>query len=124
MGSNDVRQECIMRSLRVLTIVPDFALRHEEGMLTTQISRTMGDLRNKITSFSHKGYNQPYFLDTARLLHRIRRGEDLFERPKELYDRIDDNPDIPAYLQREDNRQKFAYMLDRDSPNGNFRDIR
>lgn len=93
-------------------------------MLTTPTSRTIGDLRNKITSFSHKGYNQPYFLDTARLLYRIRRGEDLFERPKELYDRIDDNPDIPAYLQREGNRQKFKYMLDRDPPNANFQDIR
>ena len=94
-------------------------------MLTTPLSpRTIEDLRNKITSFSHKGYNQPYFLNTARLLHRIRRGEDLFERTKELYDRIDDNIDIPAYLQREGNRQKFGYMLDRDPPNGNFQDIR
>ena len=84
----------------------------------------MGDLKNKITSFSHKGYNQPYFLDTARLLHRIRRGEDLFERPKELYDRIDNNSDVPAYLQREDNQQKFSYMLDRDPQNANFRDLR
>ena len=94
-------------------------------MLTTSLSsRTIGDLRNKITSFSHKGYNQLYFLDTARLLHRIRRGEDLFERTKELYDRIDNNTDIPAYLQSEGNRQKFAYMLDRDPPNANFEDVR
>lgn len=84
----------------------------------------MADLRNKIASFSHRGYNQPYFLDTGRLLYRIRQGEDLFERPKELYDRIDDNPDIPAYLQKEGIRQKFAYMLDRDPPNANFGDIR
>ena len=84
---------------------------------------TIGDLKTKITSFSHKGYNQPYFLDTGRLLHRIRRGEDLFERESELYDRIDDNPDVPAYLQKGDNRQKFAYMLDRDPPNANFGDI-
>ena len=92
-------------------------------MLTVYCLSTMGDLKNKITSFSHKGYNQPYFLDTGRLLHRIRRGEDLFERESELYDRIDDNPDVPAYLQGEDIRQKFAYMIDRDPPNANFRDI-
>lgn len=83
----------------------------------------MGDLKNKITSFSHKGYNQPYFLDTGRLLQRVRQGEDLFERPKELYDRIDNNSDVPAYLQREENQQKFAYMLDRDPQNANFRDL-
>lgn len=113
-----------MRSLRVSTITTSSTVRSEEEMLTIPTFRTMGDVRNKITSFSHKGYNQPYFLDTGRLLYRIRRGEDLFERPKELYDRIDDNPDIPAYLQSEGNREKFAYMLDRDPPNANFRDIR
>jgi beta-1,4-mannosyl-glycoprotein beta-1,4-N-acetylglucosaminyltransferase len=81
------------------------------------------ELKNKITSFSHKHYNQPYFLDTNRLLHKVRRGEDLFEREKELYDRIDDNPDVPAYLQTEENRKKFAYMLDRDPQNANFQDL-
>ena len=84
----------------------------------------MEDLKNKITSFSHKSYNQPYFLDTQRLLERVRRGEDLFERPKQMYDRIDSNPDVPAYLQKEDNRQRFAYMMDRDPPNANFQDLR
>ena len=84
---------------------------------------TMADLKNKITSFSHKHYNQPYFLYTKRLLEKVRRGEDLFEREGEKYDRVDDNPDVPAFLQREENRKKFAYMLDRDPPNGNFQDL-
>lgn len=84
---------------------------------------TMKDLKNKITSFSHKHYNQPYFLDTQKLLEKVRRGEDLFEREKEVYDRVDDNPDIPAYLQKAENVQKFAYMVDRDPQNGNFQDM-
>jgi len=84
---------------------------------------TMADLKNKITSFSHKHYNQPYFLDTKKLLGKVRRGEDLFERAGELYDRIDDNPDVPVYLQTVDSRQKFAYMLDRDPENANFQDL-
>lgn len=83
----------------------------------------MGELKSKITSFSHKHYNQPYFLDTRRLLQKVRRGEDLFEREKEMYDRIDENPDVPAYLQTEQNRKKFAYMLDRDPQNANFQDL-
>lgn len=83
----------------------------------------MVNLKNKITSFSHKHYNQPYFLDTKRLLEKVRRGEDLFEREGEKYDRVDDNPDIPVFLQREENRKKFAYMLDRDPQNGNFQDL-
>ena len=84
---------------------------------------TMNDLKNKITSFSHKSYNQPYFLDSERLLQKVRRGEDLFEREKELYDRIDDNPDLPQYLRKEENRRKFAYLLDRDPEKANFRDL-
>ena len=84
---------------------------------------TIADLKNKITSFSHKAYNQPYFLDTSRLLQRVRKGEDLFERKGELYDRIDDNADVPLYLRSKESRQKFSYMLDRDPPNANFRDI-
>lgn len=87
-------------------------------------SRTLADLQNKITSFSHKGYNQPYFLNTNRLLRQVRAGEDLFERKKELYDRIDDNPDVPAYLQTNETQQKFDYMLDRDPWHANFHDLR
>ena len=84
--------------------------------------QTMQHLVNKIESFSHKGYNQPYFLDPQRLLQKVRRGEDLFERETEIFDRVDDNKDIPTYLLQERNRQKFAYMLDRDAPNANFQD--
>ncbi len=84
--------------------------------------QTMQHLVNKIESFSHKGYNQPYFLDPQRLLQKIRRGEDLFERETEVFDRVDDNKDVPMYLLEERNRQKFAYILDRDPPNANFQD--
>lgn len=56
-------------------------------------------------------------------MQKVRRGEDLFEREKEMYDRIDGNPDVPAYLQTEENRKKFAYMLDRDPQNANFQDL-
>ena len=84
--------------------------------------QTMQHMVNKIQSFSHKGYNQPYFLDQQRLLQKVRRGEDLFERETEIFDRLDDNMDVPKYLLQEENRQKFAYILDRDPPNANFQD--
>ena len=83
---------------------------------------TMQHLVNKIESFSHKGYNDPYFLDPPRLLQRVRKGEDLFDRKTEIFDRLDDNLDVPKYLLQEANRQKFAYMLDRDPLNANFKD--
>ena len=84
---------------------------------------TMAEFKSKITSFSHKDYNQPYFLDEQRLLNTVRRGEDLFEREGQVYDRIDDNTDVPGFLRTEANREKFAYMLDRDPVNGNFEDM-
>ena len=82
----------------------------------------MADMKNKITSFSHKGYNQPYFLDEQRLLQNVRMGKDLFERETEIFDRMDDNPDIPRYLKR-DHEKKYDYLLNRDPLNANFVDL-
>ena len=84
--------------------------------------QTMQHLVNKIESFSHKGYNDPYILNPQRLLEKVRKGEDLFERETEVFDRLDDNMDVPKYLLQDGNRPKFAYMLDRDPPNANFQD--
>ena len=83
---------------------------------------TMADVKNKITSFSHKGYNQPYFLDEQRLLQNVRMGRDLFERESEVFDRVDGNVDVPEYLKGE-GKGKFEYLLDRDPASGNFGDV-
>ena len=115
-GPNTVRPEDLRQGK------PDAEL-YSTGWHCSSCFSTMADLKTKITSFSHKDYNHPYFLDADRLLQNVRRGEDLFERKGESYDRIDENPDIPTYLRREENRQKFAYMLDRDPINANFRDV-
>ncbi|KAL9130487.1 MAG: hypothetical protein Q9217_001359 [Psora testacea] len=96
---------------------------YSSGWHCSSCFSTMEDLKNKITSFSHKDYNQPYFLDSERLLQKVRWGEDLFERDDQFYDRIDDNPDVPTYLLKKENQGKFAYMLDRDPQNGNFQDL-
>ena len=74
----------------------------------------MGDLCNKIISFASKEFNQPYSLELKRPSKVVRRGEDLFERPRELYDRVDYSPNIRGYLLQRENRKRFAYMLDRD----------
>lgn len=83
---------------------------------------SLKDLVTKITSFSHKSYNQPYFTDRNRLLKVVRQGVDLFEREGEIYDRIDDNPDVPSYLKGTEAQKKFAYMIDRDTESANFQD--
>jgi len=84
---------------------------------------TMGEMKTKVESFSHLEFNVPEMLETDRLLQKVRAGLDLFGRDGPLYDRVDDNPDIPFFLRSEENRERFAYMPDRDPPNGNFRDL-
>lgn len=84
--------------------------------------RSMAEMKNKITSFSHKGYNHPYILNEQRMLQKVRMGEDLFERKSEIFDRVEDNPDLPASL-KDDHDGKYGYMLNRDPPNANFVDV-
>ena len=62
------------------------------------VCRRWTTMVTKISSFSHKDYNQPYVTHRGRLLNADRYGLDMFERPNEIYDRINDNPDVPTYL--------------------------
>ncbi|MCJ1457998.1 hypothetical protein MMC28_008367 [Mycoblastus sanguinarius] len=84
---------------------------------------TLQHLIIKIESFAHKVYNHPYILDPQKLSQKIRNGEDIFERKNEIFDRVNDNLDIPKFLLKEENRQRFGYILDRDPPNANFQDL-
>ena len=86
----------------------------------------MWELFGKNESFSHKAYNHPYILNKEKLLMRIKNEEDIFERKQfgkgeDIFDRVDGNLEIPGYLLKEENRERFKYMLDRDSLNTNFR---
>lgn len=85
--------------------------------------QTLELLKNKIMSFSHKAYNHPYILNETKLVSKVRGGEDIFERPGEAFDRVDRNRDLPEYLQRPENQERFRYMLDRDPWNANFQDV-
>lgn len=84
---------------------------------------TLAEVMGKITSFSHKAYNHPYILDPEKLLAKIKRGEDIFERRDQVFDRVDENMDVPGFLLREENRASFGYMLDRDGAGAGFRDM-
>jgi len=46
----------------------------------------------------------------------------MFERPKETYLRIDDNPNVPTYLKQKEAREKLAYMLNWDPTSANLQD--
>jgi beta-1,4-mannosyl-glycoprotein beta-1,4-N-acetylglucosaminyltransferase len=84
--------------------------------------RTLEEMINKITSFSHQGWNRPEFRDRAGIVRRVRKGLDLFDREGQIYDRIDRNTDIPEYLKGVQERERFLYLLDRDGENAGFRD--
>ena len=82
---------------------------------------SLQDMVNKITSFSHNEFNKPEFTDRAKILQRVRQGRDPYNRTTKTYDRIDRNPDVPQYIL--DHRDHFAYLLDRDPPTANFKDV-
>lgn len=84
---------------------------------------TLRDMINKIQSFSHDNYNTPEYIDRAKILQRVRSGHDLFDRGDLIYDRVDNNQNIPRFLLNPKSRKRFAYLIDRDPPSGNFRDF-
>lgn len=51
----------------------------------------------------------------------MRKGLDLWDRKGEVYDRRDENADIPEILKGEE-RERFGYLLNRDGSNAAFVD--
>lgn len=82
----------------------------------------LDDMVNKVTSFSHQEFNTPDFTDPDKILQRVREGLDPYNRTGKIYDRIDNNPDVPTYLL--ENPDQYAYLLDRDPPHANFKDLK
>ncbi|WPH04448.1 glycosyltransferase family 17 protein [Acrodontium crateriforme] len=81
---------------------------------------TLEEMQKKMKSFSHVGWNTEANRDTKTIIHRVRNGLDLFGRETELYDRIDNNLDVPRHILQ--NRDKFQYLVDRDGANAGFVD--
>ncbi|OLN82077.1 hypothetical protein CCHL11_07697 [Colletotrichum chlorophyti] len=81
---------------------------------------TVEEMAQKINSFSHAELNKPEFKDPDWIVKVARRGHDIFGRGDSNFDRVEVNHDVPDYLKH--NSQKFKFLLDRDPPNGNFRD--
>ena len=84
---------------------------------------TLYDMVDKIQSFSHDNFNTPEMTDRAKILQRVRTGHDLFDRTDLIFDRVDNNREIPGFLLEPRNRDRFAYLTNRDPPSGNFQDF-
>ena len=80
----------------------------------------LADIVKKITSFSHTEMNRPEIVDPKSILERVRMGLDVFARGGSDCHRVEDNGDVPAFLL--ENKETFAYALDRDPVDGNFVD--
>lgn len=83
---------------------------------------TVAEMDYKIASFSHTEYNKPKFRDPKEIVRRVRNGLDLFDRPKEHFQRLDPVVDVPAFLKVQENAERFKFVLDRDPENANFVD--
>lgn len=81
---------------------------------------TIEQVLNKMASFSHIWLNQEAYRDPDRIASHVRDGKDLWDRPGEEYERIDDNLDLPPLLL--DQPDRFAYLMNRDGPNAGFQD--
>lgn len=81
---------------------------------------TLDEMIKKVTSFSHSEMNQDRFKDQQLIVNRVRSGTDMFDRAEEHFDRIEDNLDVPEFVVK--HRDRYAYLLDRDGPNGGFVD--
>ncbi|KFZ07990.1 hypothetical protein V501_06141 [Pseudogymnoascus sp. VKM F-4519 (FW-2642)] len=82
--------------------------------------KSLSDMVNKVTSFSHVEFNKPEFRDPEKILNRVRHGLDFFDREDSFFDRVEDNKDIPEFLK--EHSDKYAFAVNRDPPNGNFQD--
>lgn len=81
---------------------------------------TLNELLRKMESFSHMSLNAPMYRERDRIVDRVRRGKDLWDRQGEEYDLIDDNQDVPPPLKLE--RERWRYLLERNETSGGFAD--
>ncbi|GKT82318.1 glycosyl transferase family 17 protein [Colletotrichum tofieldiae] len=81
---------------------------------------TVEEMAEKINSFSHSEFNRDEFKDINHIINVTRNGLDIFKRADTVFRRFERNFDVPDYIKQHSN--KFRYLIDRDPPNGNFKD--
>ncbi|KAK5165534.1 uncharacterized protein LTR77_009063 [Saxophila tyrrhenica] len=81
---------------------------------------TIKEMRTKMESFSHTPWNTEENRDAKTMVERVRNGVDLFGRETEVYDKVDNNPDVPSYILTK--QEEYGYLLDRDGQDAAFKD--
>ncbi|CAF1290412.1 unnamed protein product [Adineta steineri] len=78
--------------------------------------------RSKLASFSHSELNRAEYHTQEHIIDRYRHGKDLFNRPSEIYIRIENNDEIPELIKAQPER--FSYLINRAAlVNAGFRDV-
>jgi beta-1,4-mannosyl-glycoprotein beta-1,4-N-acetylglucosaminyltransferase len=94
----------------------------DAGWHCSSCFKSVGQMLNKMQSFSHMRLNREKFRDKARMVDRVRKGLDLWDRRGEFYEKVQENMDIPEILKGEEGKKTFGYMLDREGPGAGFVD--
>ena len=81
---------------------------------------TIEEMQAKTKSFSHQELDRDEFKGKGQIVRCVRNGKDLFGRSSVPFERVENNPNIPEFLL--DRKDRYDYLLDRGSPNANFRD--
>ncbi|KAI1304713.1 glycosyltransferase family 17 protein [Xylaria venustula] len=81
---------------------------------------TIDEVLTKLASFSHVWMNNDVYRDRDRIADRVRNGKDLWDREDQIYERIENNQDIPGLLLGQPDR--FPWLLNRDGPTAGFQD--
>ncbi|THW07035.1 hypothetical protein D6D24_09751 [Aureobasidium pullulans] len=113
---NDLRQGLLGNEWRLIAAVRrwwDRGTLWNAGWHCSSCFATIAEMRTKMNSFSHQGWNTAENRDLNTLLDRVRHGLDLFGRTNELYDKIEDNKD----------KGRFRYLMDRDREDAGFDDV-
>ncbi|KAK3644793.1 hypothetical protein LTR56_009458 [Elasticomyces elasticus] len=82
---------------------------------------TIREMQSKLESFADKSVNTTENREPKNIIECVKHGQDPFRREAEVYDKVINNGDVPAYVLQ--NRQAFGYLLDRDGNNAGFTDV-
>lgn len=82
--------------------------------------RTIAEVQTKLESLSHMLRNTPAYRNPDLIVERVKKGKDLWGRPGEVYDLVENNDDIPSPLK--ENKERWAYLVDRKGDSAGFAD--
>lgn len=126
LSPNDLRQGLLGSGFAPLAAIArwwDRGTLFNAGWHCSSCFATVDEMRTKMHSFSHQGWNTAGNRDAETMIERVRLGLDLFGRADQVYERIESNQDVPTYILGQHQKDgRFGYLLDRDGIGAGFED--